>query len=592
MALSLTKRSQKVKGGEVIARILALEGVEKVFGIIDGTYFGFYSSLRPNGIALLTPRHETSAAHMAGAYARISGKLGVCMASNGPGVANILPGIAVEQAEGNRVLVITSSRREGIIYPDRGGTYQYFPQVEVTRAMTKWSCAVPSMERLAEIMRRALRVSWEGRPGVVHVDIPESIINSAYELDPTWLRAPERSRATAAMVPPMDQVRAAAELLARARKPLLHVGSGVVHGHATAEVAELARRLEATVTTSWAARAAVDEREPHVVSMVYVEAVNMARREADVVLVVGSRLGETDWWGKAPYWGNPDEQKTIQVDIDADTLGCNRPVDLAIRADAKAFLTALIAELAARGPLMYQRERKAQVDKVRAACRVRRAQLDRMRIDDCVPMTSAHVAGVCQEAFAEGAIVVMDGGNTAIWGNFFHEVRVPNTVLGTPKMGMLGAGVAQALGAKAARPDTQVYCIIGDGAMGFHPQEVETSIRTGLAVVYIVLCDKQWGMVKMNQQFALKPLKTLVMKSLPASDTINADLGEIEFDMLGRSMGAHGERVRTPDELRAAIARSLASGKCAVIHVDVDPVKHMWAPNLKTFKDMHNEPGA
>ena len=164
--------------------------------------------------------------------------------------------------------------------------------------------------------------------------------------------------------------------------------------------------------------------------------------------------------------------------------------------------------------------------------------------------------------------------------------------IGTPKMGMLGAGVAQALGAKAARPDTQVYCIIGDGAMGFHPQEVETSIRTGLAVVYIVLCDKQWGMVKMNQQFALKPLKTLVMKSLPASDTINADLGEIEFDMLGRSMGAHGERVRTPDELRAAIARSLASGKCAVIHVDVDPVKHMWAPNLKTFKDMHNEPGA
>ena len=159
-------------------------------------------------------------------------------------------------------------------------------------------------------------------------------------------------------------------------------------------------------------------------------------------------------------------------------------------------------------------------------------------------------------------------------------------------MGMLGAGVSQALGAKLAHPARQVYCVIGDGAMGFHPQEIETAVRNKLAVVYLVLCDKQWGMVKMNQQFALKPIKTLVFKSLSPEETINTDLGEIEFDALGRAMGAHGERVRDPRELRGAIERSIASGKCAVIHVDVDPVKHMWAPDLKTFKDMHQEPEA
>src|SRR5450756_297083 len=113
----------EISGGEVIARMLQQEGVEKVFGIIDGSYFGFYSTLGASGIGIVTPRHETCAAHMAGAYARLTGKLGVCMASNGPGVANILPGVAVEQAEGNRVLLITSSRRQGITYPDRGGTY-------------------------------------------------------------------------------------------------------------------------------------------------------------------------------------------------------------------------------------------------------------------------------------------------------------------------------------------------------------------------------------------------------------------------------------------------------------------------------------
>jgi acetolactate synthase-1/2/3 large subunit len=157
-------------------------------------------------------------------------------------------------------------------------------------------------------------------------------------------------------------------------------------------------------------------------------------------------------------------------------------------------------------------------------------------------------------------------------------------------MGMLGAGVAQALGAQVARPDRRVYCITGDGAMGFHPQEIETAVRHRLPVVILVLCDRQWGMVKMNQQFALKPLKTLVMKSLGPDETINADLGEIRFDELARSMGAHGERAGDPASLREALLRARDAGRCAVIHVDVDPVKHMWAPNLKTFKDMHQEP--
>lgn len=136
----------EMSGGEVIAKMLSIENVEKVFGIIDGTYFGLYSNLQKYGIDLISPRHETSAAHAAGAYARVTGKLGVCMASNGPGVANILPGLVVEQAEGNRILVITSSRRTGIMYPDRGGAYQCFNQVGVISNIAKWSETVSSFE--------------------------------------------------------------------------------------------------------------------------------------------------------------------------------------------------------------------------------------------------------------------------------------------------------------------------------------------------------------------------------------------------------------------------------------------------------------
>ena len=205
-------------------------------------------------------------------------------------------------------------------------------------------------------------------------------------------------------------------------------------------------------------------------------------------------------------------------------------------------------------------------------------------------LNSGHVAAECRQFFGDDAILVADGGNAAVWANFYHEVRKPNTLLSTFKFGMLGAGCAQALGAAVARPQAPVYCITGDGAMGFHSQEVETAVRNRLTPIYLVLCDRQWGMVKMNQQFALKPLKTLLLKSLKADETINTDLGEIRFDLLAQSMGAHGERVSEPDQLRPALERSRASGKCAVIHVDVNPVSHMWAPGLLHFKDMHQEP--
>jgi acetolactate synthase-1/2/3 large subunit len=280
----------------------------------------------------------------------------------------------------------------------------------------------------------------------------------------------------------------------------------------------------------------------------------------------------------------------IQVDVDGHILGMNKPAELAVLADAKLFLAALADALARHAGRMNLDSRRRRLAKYRETMRGERARLDEKLADLAVPMNTGHVAHVCQQVFPEGSVLVADGGNTAVWAMMFHEMRVPNTILSTFKFGMLGAGVAQALGAAVARPGKPVCCIIGDGAMGFHPQEVETAVRNGLRVVYLVICDRQWGMVKMTQQLALKPIKTLIRKSLGPEETIKTDLGEIRFDELARSMGAHGERVADPRELKGAVERSLASGGPAVIHVDVDPVKHMWAPGLMHFKDMHQEP--
>jgi acetolactate synthase-1/2/3 large subunit len=526
---------------------------------------------------------------MAGAYARLTGRLGVCMASNGPGVANLLPGLAVENAEGNRVLAITSCRRPQIVYPDRGGTYQSFDQVGAISHLSKWSHSVVSFDRVAELGRTALRYCYEGRPGVVHLDVPETIMNGKVKADvPVW--QPHQYRRVDPIVPSPVQVERAAEMLAAAELPIIHAGSGIIHAGAYAELRRVAELLHAPVTTSWAARGVLPETSELAIPMPAIKLNHEVRNDADLVLVVGSRLGETDWWGKAPYWRHPSEQQMIQVDIDGHILGGNKPAALTVLADAKLFLAALAARLEGRTAGMNLDARRRKVAKYRDTLRAERVKLDEKLADVAAPMNSAHVAHVCQQVFPEGSTLVADGGNTAVWAMMFHEMRVPNTILSTFKFGMLGAGAAQATGAAVARPDVPVCCIIGDGAMGFHPQEVETAVRNGLRVVYLVVCDKQWGMVKMNQQFALKPIKTLIRKSLGPDETIKADLGEIRFDELGRAMGAHGERVADPRELRGAIERSLASGGPAVIHVDVDPVKHMWAPGLMHFKDMHQEP--
>ncbi len=578
----------KISGGEFIAQMLQKEGIEKVFGIIDGTYFGLYANLKKYGIELISPRHETCAAHMAGVYARLTGKAGVCIASNGPGVANILPGVAVENGEGNRVLLITSSRRTGISYPDRGGTFQYFNQTAVTRPMTKWSGNISGFDRIAEIMKRAFRKLYSGRPGVVHVDVPEDIMNGKS----TFEAPPEASsyRKTHPISPPPELVKKAAEMLAAAKRPLIHAGTGIIHAQAFEEIKKVAEILQSPVCSSWGGRGAYPENLPLSIPMVFVELNHRVRNEADVVLTLGSRIGETDWWGKAPYWQHPTKQKMIQVDIDEENLGLNKPIDLAILADAKLFLRDLYNELSNPSIEIFTKSHSNTLVKYQQEKQKSRRKLDKALADNSVPMNPAHVAHICRELLGENAICIVDGGNTAIWAQFYQEIRIPNTIVTTSKFGMLGAGVSQTLGAAIAMPDTPVFCIIGDGAMGFHPQEIETAVRNNLKVIYLVCCDKQWGMVKINQQFALKPAKTVIAKTLSPSETINTDFSEIQFDKLAESMGAYGERVDSPDDLKAAIERCVASKKCAVIHVDVDPVKHMWAPHLLDFKKMHQEP--
>lgn len=588
--------ADRTTGGTLVARLLAAEGVDTVFGIVDGSYFGLTASLADNGIGLWSPRHEAAALHMAGTWARCTNRLGVAIASNGPGVANALPGIAVEQAEGNRVLLLTSARRSGVGHPQRPGAHQAFDQTGVTAAMTKWAARVPTLERLPELLRTALRVSWVGRPGVVHLDIPEDILNGPAVVDDADVWPAARYRRTARLAPSAADVDRAARLLTLAELPLVHVGTGVLHSDAEAALERLVGLLDAPVTTSWAARGALSEANPRSIPMIHPTIVDDVRNDADVVLVVGSRLGETDWWGKAPNWAPPTEQRMVQVDVEEANLGLHRPADVAMLADAREALTALADAVEGRG-VTDTSTRRHRITDYQSSIRRERDKLARpLERTPTSPVHPATVPAAAQEAMPEDTAWVFDGGNTVVWAHFYHRALRPRRLHTTARFGMLGAGMGQALGAAVADPGRHVCCIIGDGAFGMHATEVETAVRHGLAITFVVLADQAWGTVKRDQQLAAAPVRTVARRVLrtdflPAADSVGTDFSPVRYDRMADAMGATGFHVDHEADLEATLraAAEVADGP-AVVHVAVDGVEHLWAPEQHTFKRMHREP--
>ena len=578
----------EIFGGAVVARMLKKEGVEQFFGIVDGTYSHLCVSAADEGLRMVTPRHESVAAHMAGAYARVTGRLGVFIASSGPGVANVLSGAAVEHLEGNRVLLITSSRRRGVTGPDRPGAYQAFDQHRVIRGIAKWSVYIRDFERIPDRMREAFRRSYSGKPGLVHVDIPEDVINGSGP-EPEFLE-PAQYRSFAPLPPPPDQVKAAARMLSEAKMPMIQAGSGVTHALAFSELQEVAELLNAPVTTSWAANDSLSHLSPFACPMSLTEMVNAVRNTADACLCLGSSMGETDWWGKAPYWAAPDKQKFIQVDLEAAAIGRNRRVDLGVVADVKAFLTDLAAELKKMDTGANKDERRAFLAKLgEAKQQGRKAVEEGMAAMPASPVHALQAAVSLRALLPPDTIFVLDGGNTVLWGSSVGCVQ-PNTCLSTWHMGHLGTGQGYALGAALGKPGAQVCLFTGDGAMGFHMQELETAVRYGLKILFVIIADKQWGMVKINQMVAMGPHKERYTNALKDQDSVNCDFGPIAWAEAARAMGMPGENAKSVEEFQAVAARFAAQAGPALIQVDVDPGAHMRCPVLKTFKDMHSEP--
>src|ERR1017187_2882240 len=381
----------EITGGELFARALQAEGIEFLFGLPSPESDPLLVELQTHGIRLVPVRHEAAAVHMAEGLYKTTGKVAAVVGNPGPGSANLLPGVLTAVHEGVPVLVITSQHRLGIVYPTPPSTFQGQDQLELFRPVVKWGGPVFEWSRIPEVLRLAFREMWNGRPVPVHVELPAPILYAAAD-DETAAVTPPASYRGAGPQASDAQLAQAAELLASARRPVVISGAGVDRAGANAALLEIVELLGCPVLTTMAGRATVPSDHPNYV-FGFGAAGDQVRREADVLLVAGSRLGNLD----VPYdeyWGDPAGQRLIQIDVDPRHLRVTR-------------------RLRSRALPAHNGDDLARY----------RALDEEVRIAQATPILEwqgpgihpAHAIGTIGAVFGSEAVYTVDGGNTALW---------------------------------------------------------------------------------------------------------------------------------------------------------------------------------
>lgn len=549
----------QVTGAELLLKCLVGEGVKFVFGIPCPEVDPMLAKLEQYGARFVPVRHEAAAVHMAEGLYKTTGQPAAVLGNPGPGSANLIPGVITARHEGVAVFVITAQHRLGNVYPSPPSTFQGQDQLEVFKTVAKWSGPILAWERIPEVMRIAAREMWNGRPGPVHVEVPAPIMYATGDDAKAGLLAPAQYRAPAPHASDA-QLQEAAALLAGATHPLVISGGGVDRGEANAALLALVEALNCPVIATMAGRASVPTDHPNAL-YAYSTAADLARREADVIVAAGSRLGNLDIpYDK--YWGDPSRQKLIQIDIDPRNIGVTRPLTLGIVADVKGALEGLLRALAAKP----RRSRGEDMERYRQAAR-------QWREERFAPVTAwrgpgIHPAQALQtigKVFGGDAIYVADGGNTSLWSHWFLPSTRPRSYLNILELGMLGTGIPSAIGAKLGNPSREVICVTGDGAAGFNFMEMQSAAREGLQVRTIVFAEGSWTMEEPNERRLW-------------GKTFGTAMGTVRWDRVAEGLGCSGFYVERMEELEPALKRARDADGPAVICVRADHDANLAIP--------------
>ena len=537
----------EITGAELLIRCLVGEGVRFVFGIPCPEVDPILAKLEQYEVRFVPVRHEAAAVHMAEGLYKTTGQVAVVLGNPGPGSANLIPGVITARHEGVPVVVLTAQHRLGIVYPSSPATFQGQDQLEVFKPVVKWSGPILSWERIPEVMRIAFREMWTGRPGPIQIEIPAPVMYAMGDDAKVRLLRPDQYRA-AGPRPSEAQLEEAARMLAGAKRPIVISGAGVDRAGANEAILAVVEALNCPVIGTIAGRSSVPVDHPNFLYG-YGAGADLARRESDVILVAGSRMGNLDIpYDK--YWGDPANQKLIQVDIDQRNMGVTRPLALGIVSDAKSALEGLLRMLKTervrpKGGEDTQRYREV----ARKWWEERFAPIVAWRGPGIHPALAMQTIG---KVFGADSIYVADGGNTSLWAAWFLPSTKPRSYLNILELGMLGTGIPSAIGAKFGNPAREVVCVSGDGAAGFNFMEMQSAAREGLKVRTVVFAEGSWTMEEPNERMLY-------------GRTFGTEMGTVRWDRVAEGLGCQSFYVDRMEDLEAALKGAKASDGPAVV---------------------------
>lgn len=543
----------KMSGGGAVVESLRTEGVRYVYGIVGSCMVEILDDMYDRrDIGWVGTRHEQGAAHMADGYARVSGKPGVCMATNGPGATNIATGVSVALLSHSPMIAITGAPQISQQYRD---SFQEFDQVAMFRPLTKWSVQVPLAGRIPELFRHAFRIATSGKKGPVHIDLPRDLLNEDIEAE---VLAPARTRAERAGAAHPESVAAAAAALLRAKRPVFIAGLGVGDSGAQGELLELAGMLSAGVVTSYARNDAVPTGHPLVVGPVGRAGAPEAKallQGADLILAAGTRLSQfTTFYDHSIV---PANVPILQIEIDPKEIGRNYPVEVGLLGDARETLRALIAALRSRESA-WPRNR----EHLGAVAQRKRERAERIaaagRLEG-TPMKPRRVHAELRKVLPRDTVICIDGGTTISPVFNMYDFDEPRSFVTPVDQGCLGFAYPASIGAKMAAPGRPVISLNGDGSFLMNAVEIETAMRSRVPVVAIVLNNNCWGSEKAYQKYFFN------------GRYVGADLTNPRFDKFAELFGARGFYVERPGDIGDAVKEALKAEVPAIIEIPVDP---------------------
>jgi len=555
----------QITGAEAAVGMLQRHGVKHIFGLCGDTSLPFYDALArlDHGIEHVLTRDERHAAYMADAYARVTGRVGVCEGPSGGGATYILPGVIEANESSVAMVAITSD-----VPVTARGRYPLtaLDQKALFAPLTKWNTVIDEVAGIPHAFRSAFRAATTGRPGATHIGLPYDLQKQMLDDSDLWANAGLGTFPAMRTGPDPDAVAACAEAILAAKRPAFVCGGGVIISGATAELRALAELLDAPVASTVSGHGVLPDDHPLAVGVVGANGGTDQTREmiadADLVIFLGCRAGSTTTeHGTAPARGTA----VVHIDVDPMAVGANYPIEAGMVGDARLCLSALVAEITHR---LDGKARESDAAGRLAGLRyAKHAAFERLAASTDTPIRPERVLAAIQAALPKDGIVVADPGTPCpYFSGFLNLDSAGRRFITNRAHGALGFALAAAIGAQYGAPSSKVVAAMGDGSFGFAVGELETVVRKQLPITFVVFSNSSYGWIKASQ------------KSGYGGRYFSVDFNRSDHARIAEAFGVNAWTVRDPADVESVIRAAMAHDGPTLVDVIAQPLEESAVP--------------